>query len=247
MKEKMLNSEYGLDPQGRLRFYGIYSARVIDVKDPLKKGRIRVQVPQTTGVEVSGWANQVVGSVANFSYPYGTFARNTNQSVTAANTATTIIFDTVEDTGGGISLGTDKSRIYVKETGDYFIQFSAVFSKSSSNSNYAELWVLKNGTAVPRSNTRIMVSGNPGDQVMTVGFIADLDSGDYLQFAMMSPDHAMKLTAYTGLTSPSRPDIPAIITTINLVGNFKPRVGSNVWVMFTAGDPEYPVWIGAHA
>lgn len=240
-------SEYGLDPQGRLRFYGIYSARVIDVKDPLNKGRIKVQVPQTTGIEVSSWAPQVVGAVSNFSYPYGTFARNSNQQVSGANQATTISFDTAEDTGGGISLGEDTSRIYVKETGDYFIQFSAVFSKSNASTNYAEVWVLKNGVAIPRSNTRIMVSGNPGDSVMTVGFIADLDGGDYIQFKMVSPDSAMKLTAYTGLTSPSRPDIPAIITTINLVGNFKPRVGSNVWVMFTAGDPEYPVWIGAHA
>lgn len=242
----MLPSQYGLDPQGRLRFNGIYSAKVIDTKDPLKKGRIRVQIPQTTGVAVSGWASQVVGSVANISYPYGTFSRGTSQQVSAANTVTTIVFDTEEDTGGGISLGTNKSRIYVKETGDYFLQFSAVFSKSNSNTRYAEVWLKKNGVDVPRTNTRIMVSGNPGDQVMTVGFILDLEAGDYVQFQMLSNDSDMHLTAYTGLTSPARPDIPAIITTINLVGNFVPKIGSNVWVMFIAGDPEYPVWIGAH-
>ena len=40
----MLDSEYGQDPQGRLRFYGIYSAKVTNVTDPLKKNRVQVQV-----------------------------------------------------------------------------------------------------------------------------------------------------------------------------------------------------------
>lgn len=242
----MLMSEYGLDPQGRLRFYGIYSGRVVDVNDPLKKGRIKVQVPQTTGTEALAWASPAIGGLAEVNYPYGTFARTSNQTM-SANTATAIVFNKTEDTGGGLALGTDASRILITETGDYFLQFSAVFSKSSASNSSVDVWIRKNGVDLPRSNTRIQVSGNPGDQVMTVCLILDLKAKDYIQLYMSSSDANMKLTAYTGLTTPTRPDIPAIIATLNMVGNFTPRVGTNVWVTFVAGDPEYPVWIGTQS
>jgi hypothetical protein len=50
-------SKHGnLDHIGRLRFYGIYKGVVMDTADPINKRRIRVQVPQVLGQEISGWA-----------------------------------------------------------------------------------------------------------------------------------------------------------------------------------------------
>jgi hypothetical protein len=64
----MEQHEYMLDPQGRTRFYGIYEGIVKDIKDPLKKGRIKVQVT-VTGQEVTGWAKAVRPITDNASHP----------------------------------------------------------------------------------------------------------------------------------------------------------------------------------
>lgn len=62
-------SQYGADPQERPRFYGIYSAKVVDIKDPLKKNRIKVQVQQITGTEVSNWAEACLPITDNSYHP----------------------------------------------------------------------------------------------------------------------------------------------------------------------------------
>ena len=44
------------DSDGKVRFYGVYRGVVADIRDPLSKNRIRVQVPQVLSGEVTGWA-----------------------------------------------------------------------------------------------------------------------------------------------------------------------------------------------
>lgn len=224
------------------RFYGIYQGICVDSDDPENRGRILMQVPQVLGESVTAWAPQVTGVISQYKYPYGIFSATSSQTVDGANVETTVLYDTEEDTEG-IYLE-DSSKLVVTETGDYFVQFSAVFTKSGSSAKTVDLWVLKNGVDIPRSNTRIVVQGNPNESVMTVSMILDLDAGDYIQMSMASSEDTMTLTAYTGLTTPTRPDIPSIITTINLIGKFKPKPGSAVWASFLGGDPNFPLWIG---
>ena len=64
-----INQEtYMQDPQGRTRFYGVYEGIVKEINDPLKKGRIKVQVT-VTGQEVSGWARAVLPITHNANHP----------------------------------------------------------------------------------------------------------------------------------------------------------------------------------
>jgi hypothetical protein len=51
----MIDTEYGFDPQGRLRMPGIYSATVIDNQDPLKRGALKLQIHQTTSTQITNW------------------------------------------------------------------------------------------------------------------------------------------------------------------------------------------------
>lgn len=60
--------EYMQDPQGRVRFFGIYEGIVKEINDPLKKGRIKVQVT-VTGQEVTGWAKAVLPITHNANHP----------------------------------------------------------------------------------------------------------------------------------------------------------------------------------
>ncbi len=59
---------YMQDPQGRTRFYGLYEGIVKEINDPLKKGRIKVQVT-VTGQEVTDWARAVLPITYNANHP----------------------------------------------------------------------------------------------------------------------------------------------------------------------------------
>jgi len=61
--------EYGFDPQHRPRYYGIYRATVKDIKDPLKKSRIKVAVHMPTGAAKTGWAVACLPITSNSNHP----------------------------------------------------------------------------------------------------------------------------------------------------------------------------------
>lgn len=227
------------------RFYGIYEGLCIDNNDPESSGRIRMQVPQVTGTAVTEWARPVGGAISQSNSPYGTFSSTGTQLVSAANTATVATFQVTEDSNRIALVDTTKLKVY--ESGDYFFQFSAQIAKSGSNSAQADIWVRKNGVDLPRTNSRATLQGNPNEVLVTLNYILDLDANDYVEVAFSSADTAVGLKAYSGLTSPTRPDIPGIIATLNLVGKYKPLPGQPVWASFIGGDPNFPVWIGAQA
>jgi hypothetical protein len=51
------------------KFYGIYAAIVMDIDDPEKDNRIRVQVPQLFGEESTDWARGCLPVTANADHP----------------------------------------------------------------------------------------------------------------------------------------------------------------------------------
>lgn len=224
------------------RFYGIYRGVVIDSDDPDDNRRVRLQVPQILGNAITNWAWPVVGSISQNHYPYGIFTHNSTTAITSTTTAYVATYDTTEDAEGGIYIS--GSKIYVAESGDYQILFSPQFTSSSSSSVQADIWLRINGVDVPRSNTRLTLQGNPNEVSTTIPFIADLNVGDYIEVAYSATSTAITLRSFSGLTNPTRPNIPAVITTISLIGRYKPKPGTGVWVMFEGGDPNYPLWIG---
>lgn len=220
------------------KYYGIYRGEVYRSDDPDNLGRVQLIVPQVLGQEVTDWAYPVGGSISQWRYPYGTFFTNSDQSI-GINTATVVSNWVVADTSRTYLDGT---RIYVEETGDYFVQFSCMFIKTNASTGTADMWIRKNGTDVPDSNTRITLSGSNAEITMTVGLILDLDAGDYIQFVSSASASNTLLSHSPAGVGPA---VPGIIATLNLVGKWKPLPEQPVWVMFEGGDPNFPVWIGA--
>lgn len=233
------------------RYYGVYEGICMDSDDPEESGRIRLKVPQVTGQEVTDWA-RAIGGVINMQYiPYGTFSDLTSQyqgggstSPGTANTATPIKHAITEDATGVYVDPTNTTRIYVQETGDYLLTFSAQFAKSGSSAEQADIWVRVNGNDLPRTNSRLTLQGNPNELLVSLAFTLDLNSGDYVQIVFSSPSATMHVVAHTSLSTPTRPDIPSIISSLTLIAKRKPRPQTKVWVMYIAGDPNFPVWIG---
>jgi hypothetical protein len=224
------------------RYYGIYQGFVKDTDDPENNGRVRLTVPQVTGeIEWTGWApSGAGGSIAQINYPYGTFYTTADQTI-GVNTATLINNWAEADTNKSYL---DGNKLYVEETGDYFLQFSAMLTKTNASTGTADVWVRKNGTDVEFSNTRVTLSGSNAEIVMTVGTILDLDAGDYIEL-VSSANSTNTAISYSG--AGVGPAIPGVIATLNLVGKYRPKADQKVWVMYIGGDPNFPVWMGAQA
>jgi len=162
------DQEYGMDPTGRLRFYGIYEGKVTSINDPLKKNRIQVTVSQPTGQEVHGWARAVLPVTVNETH--ADHVAHTAASVAALLTTTPV--SAGDPQGGSVS-----------------IPALTVVAKSGAGTlTHAHKTVTgKNSLAVAADNAA-------------------------------TTEHTPHRTV--------------------------PDVGQLVWIMFIAGDPEYPVWIG---
>jgi len=223
------------------RYFGIYSGTVVDNNDPLDIGRVTLKVPQVLGESdssITDWAPAVGGAIAQINWPYGTWLTLSDTSV-GVNTPTVINNGWQEEDANRMFLNGDK--IYTQESGDYFLQFSAMLTKTTANAGTADIWLRKNGTDIPNSNTRITLAGSSAEVTMTVGFILDLDAGDYIQFiSSASATNTLISHSNAGVG----PAVPGIIATLSLIGKWKPQPGSAVWVTFQGGDPNFPLWLG---
>jgi len=216
----------------------MYRAVVADANDPENLGRVTLIVPQVLGQSVTNWAWPVGGAISQTKYPYGSFSTSGTQAL-GVNTATKITGFAEDDTN---RMYLSNNRIYVQETGDYFLQFSAVIVKSNSSAGTADIWIRKNGVNIPKTGTRITVSGQGAEVVMTAGLILDLKVGEYIEFYGSASATNISVTSYAANTGPA---IPGVIASINLVGKWKPQPNTPVWAMFEGGDPNFPLWIGA--
>ena len=164
------DQDYGMDPTGRFRFFGIYEAKVVDINDPLKKNRIKVKVQQSTGQEVSGWARSVqpITNVAN--HP-------DHEAHTAAHIAALLTTTSISVTDSRGDTETIPALTVVAKAGAGTLKHPR---KTAANTT--QRW-----------------------------------------------NDAQEQTPRVAEHTPHR---------------LVPKVGQLVWVMFVAGDPEYPVWIG---
>jgi hypothetical protein len=219
------------------RFYGIYRGVIADADDPLDLGRAKLYIPQVLGEAVTDWAWPVGGAINQINWPYGTFYSVADQAI-GVNTATLITGWAALDTN---RTSLDGNRIYVQETGDYFVKFSAMFVKTTSNSGTANLWFRVNGTDVDDSNTKVTLAGNDSEVSMSRSLILDLEAGDYIQFVASASNTNTFLSHDNAGVGP---EVPGIIATLNLIGKYKPRPNTPAWAMFEGGDPNFPLWVG---
>jgi hypothetical protein len=157
------NLEYSMDPMGRTRFYGIYRGKVVDINDPLKKYRVKLQVPQVLGAEVSEWASPCLPVTSNDQHP--DHRHHTSSEV--------------------VSLLSDHSGTFTTSDGH---SVTVSFHHGSNGNSLAH------------------------------------------------PHVATKETVYDQVVPGPHPE--------HTLHRKVPRVGQTIWVMFEAGDPDHPVWMG---
>jgi hypothetical protein len=110
------------------------------------------------------------------------------------------------------------SRIVAQNAGVYNLAFSLQLHNRGGGGNgaTAEIWLVKNGQAVPDSNTRVGVNTNSPYIVAAWNFFKELAIGDYLEIYWATDNLNIVLENNTG--SMGGPAIPSTIVTINQVG-----------------------------
>jgi hypothetical protein len=203
MKYKhVIDSEYGMDPVGRSRFFGIYSAKVEDVNDPLKQNRIKVKVFQTTGQEVTGWARACL-PITDTSY-HPDHAPHTAAQIAAM--LTTVPTSTPDAFG---STDIPALTIVPKAPGNQQLNHQHVVTKTKTRAQGKATLVANAPTSTTDSKENSLYTASSG---LSAPGVTTTDT------SIKVPEHTFHRSY--------------------------PVVGQMIWVMFIAGDPEYPIWIG---
>jgi hypothetical protein len=172
----------------------------------------------------------VSDAAENDAAPYGEFTRNTSQTAPFALTPAAIAFDTTEE-ASGIYLS-NGSRLNVRNSGTYNIQFSIQLASDDNALQFADVWFRKNGVDIPRSASKFDLpirksAGNPSHVLGTVNIFVNLDAGDYVEIVGLVSATTVTLISYAATTSPDRPIIPSVIVTMQYIA---PLAISNVYV-----------------
>jgi hypothetical protein len=155
------------------------------------------------------------------SVPYGAFQDSTDQTAASTTVAYPITFNTT-DFSNGVTLS-NSSRLNVKNAGLYNLQFSIQLKNTTNDSHDVDIWFRKNGTNIANSNSRFhpparKSSGDPSHIIAALNFFVDMAANDYVEIVWRTADVGVSLEHYGTSTSPTRPAIPSVIATMNLVG-----------------------------
>ena len=143
---------------------------------------------------------------------YGSFYDTTTQT-NAVAAGNAFRFNNT-DFNSGVSI-VSSSRITFANAGKYNIAFSAQMEKTDGGTDIAEIWIKKNGSNEPNTNTKFYLAGNSAKMVAAWNFFVNAAAGDYYQIFWYSADTNVRILAEI---AGDRPAIPSIIMTVNQVG-----------------------------
>jgi hypothetical protein len=162
--------------------------------------------------------------------PYGAFQDTTDQTAASTTAAYAITFNTT-DFSNGVYLS-NSSRLTVRNTGLYNLEFSIQLKNTTNDSQDAEVWFRKNGTDIAASNSRFglaarKASTDPSHIIGALNFYVELVAGDYVELMWKVSDTGVSIEHYAAGTSPTRPATPSVITTMSYVST---SASTNVYV-----------------
>ena len=194
----------------------IGTAGVVTATGNIDGGNINTAgVVSATG-NISG--GNLVLTTGNIIYTprYGSFYSNATQTNPVANTAMPMTFNNING-ANGVSV-TSSSRLTVAKAGVYNIQFSAQFTKTDAGTDYMEVWLSKNGTSVPWTNTRLKLAGSNVYEVASWNFVETLGATEYVQIMWGSADLNAQIVAIPSANTTMGIDVPSVIVTVTPVG-----------------------------
>ena len=170
-----------------------------------------------TGLTGSFISSSTFNSYTSSVQPYYLSAYHTASLTTAAqNTPYSMSFSTI-DFANGITIGGPiRNQIQIVNNGIYDIQFSAQIDKTSGTTVSGYIWLVKNGTNVPDSNTQITLAGGANDaQVAAWNFYVSASAGDYYELRYGATVTNFRIHYNTSVTV--GPNVPSVILTVGRI------------------------------
>ena len=147
---------------------------------------------------------------------YGNFLSTVNQTIVTPGTPQAVSLNTTL-ASNNFSLAAG-SRVTATVAGVYNLQFSIQLLANPGGGGDVEIWLAKNGTAVPASNTRFAIKNTNEAEFAALNYVESLNAGDYLQLFWSTADADNYLYAASAPTALGGPAIPSAIVTIVPVG-----------------------------
>jgi hypothetical protein len=153
----------------------------------------------------------------NKQFNYGQFSDLTIQSG-SDNTAYPMKLNTT-DVSMGVSV-VSGSFIKVANTGIYNLQFSAQLEQTSNNAAEVSIWLRKDGTNIPNSNTEVTIEkiSGGGKMVAAWNYMVQLNANQYVQLMWCSTRSDTQLHYHDVQSTPTRPATPSVIATLTQIG-----------------------------
>jgi hypothetical protein len=171
------------------------------------------------GANATIYANGYIDTIGRLEYlrTFGSFTSNATQTNSNVGNAVYMTLNNTED-ANGVSI-VSSSQITVARTGRYNIQFSAQIEKTDTGTDEVEIWLVKNGTPVANSATRLAQQGNNEKGVAAWNWLDNATTANtYYQIAWASTDANMQITAIDSANTLSGVAIPSLIVTVVPVG-----------------------------
>lgn len=149
---------------------------------------------------------------------WGSFWDTTNQNAGAINTPQVITINTTDPASNGVSIASG-SQVTFSNAGVYSLTFSIQFTNTSTANGSTQIWLKKNGTNLPDTNSHFDVPDKQGSsfssEILTVNFVLELAASDYIQVFWQTATTSVRLE--TLAASGGYPRTPSIIFTATQV------------------------------
>jgi len=170
-------------------------------------------------------ADYFYGSGIHITLPYGQFQSQTDQTAAAIDAAYAVTYD-ASDFLDGVTLSSG-SRLTVPDAGVYTVNYSIQFKNTTNGAQDIDIWLRKNGTDVPDTNSRFSIvarkgAGNPSHLIATTPIMVELAANDYIQVMWhvtdtgVSIEHFPTVTYSAGVT-PAIPATPSAIVQVEFM------------------------------
>jgi hypothetical protein len=138
----------------------------------------------------------------------------------SANTAYPFQYNTTDTTVTNGAVYVDNtSRVYVKHTGIYNIQFSSQLRAVTNDPIEFSIWFAMTGSNIMNSNTDYSIAkvGGGGNMVAALNYLMPLSSGSYFEIYYSKTRTDGQIEAKGVQTTPIRPGTPSIILTVTQI------------------------------
>ena len=165
------------------------------------------------------------GSGIHITLPYGQFQSQTDQTAAAIDTAYAVTYD-ASDFLDGVTLSSG-SRLTVPDAGVYTVNYSIQFKNTSNGIQDIDIWLRKNGTDIPDTNSRFSIParksiGNPSHLIAITPIMVELAANDYIQIMWHVTDVGVSIEHYPAVTysagvTPAHPATPSVIVQVEFM------------------------------